>query len=164
MSPRLRNLSQNFWSSGSSSTQGGHHVAQKWIRATFPVDLPRSTGLPSRVNTTSPDLFRSDESDGAEDRFKSVVKRKATAAAAAAPPARIARRELTRPAFVRLRPPSVGDLRRDFGATSARRRPAWPAGLQLCKRGAPRRWSTARGEAPCGRSRECRAGTARSHI
>ncbi len=38
-------------SEGSSSRQGGHHVAQKFSRTTFPRYAERSTGLPSRAGS-----------------------------------------------------------------------------------------------------------------
>src|SRR5258708_21154529 len=60
MSGLLRNFAQNALSCGSSSTHGGHHVAQKWTSTTFPFSFDRLTLFPSRVKTSS---FEIDERD-----------------------------------------------------------------------------------------------------
>src|SRR6266849_3906828 len=48
MSLRPLYVSQNLARAGISSTQGGHHVAQKWITRRCPFSFVRSIFLPAR--------------------------------------------------------------------------------------------------------------------
>src|SRR5262245_49270751 len=51
MSPRPWYFSQKRESAGTSSTQGGHHVAQKWMIVILPWSFERSTLAPARSAT-----------------------------------------------------------------------------------------------------------------
>src|ERR1700694_4427118 len=78
MSSRPLYSSQNFESSGISSTQGGHQVAQKWMTTRRPFSFDMSTFLPCRSKIGSSGAVERDaseppgESGGTSDREKTV--------------------------------------------------------------------------------------------